>query len=111
MFGQSLPTKLHLDLEIYHQLSKRKMASASGIINIDAFHADASATGQRTAEVTGDGSVENGASQETANSASYSTSLSSQENSQNQQRPSNNTFVGHATSSWGYDRANTKRYT
>lgn len=81
------------------------MASASGHINIDDFDADVSASGQRTAEVTGGPgeSVENGASQErTANSASYSSSFSSQGNLI-PQGPPNNPVVGHASSSWGYD--------
>ena len=95
---------IYLDLKISPHLSKRKMASASGHINIDNFDADASASGQRTAEETRGGEVENGASQDTeANLASYSTSFSSQENRQNPQRPSNNPLVGSAASSWGYD--------
>ena len=81
------------------------MASASGHINIDDFDADASASGQRTAEVTkGLGeSVENRASQKrAANSALYSSSFSSQGNLI-PQGPSNNPVVGHASSLWGYD--------
>lgn len=75
------------------------MASTGGIINIDAFDDDASASGQQTAEVTKEPGAENGESQESeANLALYS-SFFSQKTVPTPQGPPNNTFAGRDISS------------
>lgn len=74
------------------------MGSENGHINNDDFDADASTSGQQTVEETRSGEVENAAFQDTKmNSALYSISLSSRENSQNLQRHQNNLLVGSVT--------------
>ena len=69
------------------------MASTSDIINIDAFDDDASASGQRTAEVPKEPVLE----------SRVTSSFSQTSQIPASQRPSDNAYAGHDIFSWSYD--------